>query len=116
MSDDTDNVVSLPAPEFRLRPLDPEISAEWDTWKDLEARWHKNQYERRATGADDDDGTLVYEEVALVREMAMTPATRWQHILFKVRVFREVTTECDAGHEDKLLLASVEADLEHRYD
>ena len=48
--------------------------------------------------------------------MAQTPATRWQHILFKVRVFRALVTECDTGHEDKLLLASVEADLEHRYD
>ena len=39
MTDDTENnIVELPAPPFQLRPLDPEICAEWDAWKDLMAR------------------------------------------------------------------------------
>ena len=115
MSDDTDNIVELPAPKFRVPSLDPEISAEWDAWADLRARWHKNQSERMAARGDD-DGSLVDEETALVREMAMTPATRWQHIHFKIQVF-QVSSEngANGGYDDKLLLASVEADLENRY-
>ena len=115
MTDDTDNnIVELPAPPFQLRPLDPEICAEWDAWKDLMARWHKSQHERIAT--DDDDGTLIDEETAIVREMAQTPASRWQHILAKVRVYRSLVIEDNIGHKGKWLLASIEADLEHRYD